>query len=423
MQFRAVKGMNDILPGEVERWQRLEQAFRRTVELHGYEEIRTPFLEALDLFVRSTGQTSEIVEKQMFELERGGERLALRPEGTPGAARAFINSSGHAQRPVTRWYYLGPMFRAEQPQRGRYRQFHQAGCEVYGDPGPVIDAEIIDMLSGLLRGLGIQRFEVHLNSLGGAASRARYRDALLRFLEPKRDALSEHAQKRLLDNPLRILDSKDPRDRAAVQGAPSVLDELEPEDRAHFEGLRRALDALGTSYVVDAGLVRGLDYYTRTLFEITAEIGELGSQNALLGGGRYDGMLTELGGPALPAIGFAIGLERILLALGETELPRVERCFVVPIGEKAVLEGLRLGRELRDAGIPTEVDGRGGSVKSMLRRADNLGARFSIVIGDGELQRGTVQLKDLPAHTQLEVPRAEVLASIQKVLGSGEAGR
>lgn len=423
MQFRAVKGMNDILPGEVERWQRLEQAFRRTVELHGYAEVRTPVLEALELFVRSTGQTSEIVEKQMFEFERGGERLALRPEGTPGAARAFIASSGHVQRPVTRWYYIGPMFRAEQPQRGRYRQFHQAGCEVYGDPGPIVDAEMIAMLADLLREIGIPAFEICLNSLGGSASRARYREALVSYLEPKKSELSEHAQRRLADNPLRILDSKDPRDRQAVQGAPNILDVLEPEDRAHFDGLRRALDALGVEYKVDPALVRGLDYYTRTLFEFTASVGEIGSQNALLGGGRYDGMLSELGGPPLPAIGFAMGLERVLLAMGETPpLPR-DTCFVAPIGEKAVLEGLRLARELRGAGITVELDGRGGSLKSLLRRADALGARFCLVLGDSELERGVVQVKELRERTQTEVPMTGLLAHIQERLGRGEASR
>jgi len=420
MQFRAVKGMNDILPGEVERWQRLERAFRRTVELYGYAEVRTPILESLDLFVRSTGETTEIVEKQMFELERSGERLALRPEGTPGAARAFVVSNQHAQRPVTRWYYVGPMFRAEQPQRGRYRQFHQAGCEVYGDPGPIVDAEMIDMLAKFLRSAGVPSFEVRINSLGGAASRARYRDALVRYLEPKKEALSEHARRRLGDNPLRILDSKDPRDREISAGAPSVLDELEPDDRAHFEGLCRALDALGTEYIVDGGLVRGLDYYTRTLFEFTSSIGELGSQNAILGGGRYDNMLSELGGPALPAIGFACGLERLLLALGDAPSERAPLCFVAPIGEAAKLEGLKLAGELRERGIAVELDGRGGSLKSLLRRADGLGARLCLVLGDSEIERGIIQVKDLRERGQSEIARAAVLGEVRRLLDRGE---
>ncbi|HET9955508.1 MAG TPA: histidine--tRNA ligase, partial [Polyangiaceae bacterium] len=340
MQFRAVKGMNDIVPGDIERWQRLEAAFRKTVELHGYREVRTPILESLELFVRSTGETTEIVEKQMFELERSGERLALRPEGTPGAARAYIGGNWHGREPVTRWYYVGPMFRAEQPQRGRYRQFHQAGCELYGDTGPLCDAEMIDMLVGLFQRLGIQNLEVKINSLGGAGTRARYREQLVQFLTPKQANLSEHAQRRLLDNPLRILDSKDPRDREAVQGAPTILDALEPEDRAHFEGLTRALDALGTPYQVDTGLVRGLDYYTRTLFEFVGSGGALGTQNALLGGGRYDGMLRGLGGPDAPAIGFAMGLERVLLAMPEATPEKRNSVFIAPVGARAAVEGL-----------------------------------------------------------------------------------
>lgn len=416
MQFRPVKGMNDILPGDIERWQRLESVFRRTVELHGYSEVRTPILEALDLFVRSTGETTEIVEKQMFELERSGERLALRPEGTPGSARAFIGGSVHAKEPVTRWYYIGPMFRAEQPQRGRYRQFHQAGCELYGDEGPICDAEMIDMLFGLLRELGIESFDVRINSLGGPESRAKYRKALQDYLQPKAATLSDHAQKRLLDNPLRILDSKDPRDREAVKGAPSILDVLEPEDQAHFQGLKSALDALGTPYTVDAGLVRGLDYYTRTLFEFTSSAGELGSQNALLGGGRYDGMLAGLGGPNLPSIGYAMGLERMLLAMDKSDLPKPQRCFIAPMGARAAHQGLVLARELRSAGIAVDLDGRGGSLKSMLRRSDARGARFCLVIGESELERGVVQLKDLSAHSQVEVALSAVTSHVKAAL-------
>ena len=224
MEFRAIKGMNDILPDEARRFALVEAVFRRVVELHGFSEVRTPVLEPTELFVRSTGETSEIVEKQMFTLARETESFTLRPEGTPGVARAFLNGSVHAKEPVTRWYYIGAMFRAERPQRGRLRQFHQLGCEVYGDPGPVVDAEMIDMLVGLLAELGIADVEVRVNSIGGPGTRQKYRDALLAHLTPKKDSLSEHAQKRLLDNPLRILDSKDPRDREAVADAPSILD-------------------------------------------------------------------------------------------------------------------------------------------------------------------------------------------------------
>jgi histidyl-tRNA synthetase len=309
------------------------------------------------------------------------------------------------------------MFRAEQPQRGRYRQFHQAGCEIYGDPGPGCDAEMIDMLVGFLGGLGISGVRVLVNSLGGPGTRERYREALVNHLTPHADRLSDHAKKRLVDNPLRILDSKNPRDQEVIEGAPDVLDLLEPADRQHWERLCGALDALGTPYEVAPRLVRGLDYYTRTLFEIQASTGELGSQNALLGGGRYDGMIKELGGPATPAIGFAMGLERLLLAMPEDARARPRLCFVAPIGVPAQDDALRLGRELRAAGIATEVDARGNSPKSMLRRADALGAGACIIIGDSELGRAVVKLKDLSAHTQEEVPRSEIVARVTALLG------
>src|SRR3954469_14156343 len=418
MEFRAIKGMNDILPDEAGRFALVEAAFRRVVELHGFSEVRTPVLEPTELFVRSTGETSEIVEKQMFTLAREAESFTLRPEGTPGVARAFLTGSVHAKEPVTRWYYLGAMFRAERPQRGRLRQFHQAGCEVYGDPGPVVDAEIIDMLVGLLAELGISDVEVRVNSIGGPTTRQKYRDALIAHLTPRKDALSEHAQKRLLDNPLRILDSKDPRDREAVADAPSILDCLEPEDRAHWDGFRAALDALGTKYVVTPGLVRGLDYYTRTLFELVSNQGELGSQNTLLGGGRYDGMVHELGGPKLPAVGFAIGLERLLLASPLAAPERAPRCFIAPLAAAGLNQGLSLARELRAAGIGTDLDGRGGSMKSMLRRADSLGARVCLVIGDSEVQSQQVQVKDLASHSQELCARTDVLRTVERIMAS-----
>ncbi len=419
MTLRAVKGMNDILPEEIGRWHALEASLRRAFELAGYREIRTPVLEPTELFVRSIGEATEIVEKQMFILKREDESLALRPEGTAGVARAYVASALHGREPVSRLYYLGPMFRAERPQRGRYRQFWQAGVEIYGDPGPGCDAELIDMLVRLLEGLGVKNLRVLVNSLGGAGTRARFRDALGAYLRPRAAELSEHARRRLEDNPLRILDSKNPQDQAAVAGAPSIVEFLDDAERKHFEGLTRALTALGTPFEVSPGLVRGLDYYTRTLFEIQTTGGEIGSQNALLGGGRYDGMIKELGGPDVPAIGFALGLERVLLALpDETEEP-VGRCFVAPLGERALIEALVVARELRAAAVGTEPDTRGGSLKSLLRRADGSGARLCVVLGDNELERGVVLLKDLKAHTQLEVPRAELAARAQAMLAGG----
>ena len=418
MTLRAVKGMNDILPDEIGRWHALESALRRSFELAGYREIRTPVVEPAELFVRSIGEATEIVEKQMFILKREDETLALRPEGTAGVARAYVASALHGREPVSRFYYIGPMFRAERPQRGRYRQFYQAGVEIYGDPGPGCDAELIDMLVRLLEGLGVKNLRVLVNSLGGAATRARFREALRAYLTPRAAELSEHARKRLDDNPLRILDSKNPEDQAAVAGAPSILELLDEDERAHFEGLTRALTALGTPFEVSPGLVRGLDYYTRTLFEIQTSGGEIGTQNALLGGGRYDGMIKELGGPEVPAIGFALGLERVLLALGTEALTTPERVFVAPLGERAIVEALLIARDLRAAGIPTDADTRGGSLKSLLRRADGTDARLCLVLGDAELERGTVLFKDLKARTQVEVPRAELVAQARALLAT-----
>jgi histidyl-tRNA synthetase len=418
MNLRAVKGMNDILPEEIGRWHELEGVFRRELELAGFREIRTPMLEPTELFVRSIGEATEIVEKQMFILERSGESLALRPEGTAGVARAYVGSSRQAREPVSRLYYMGPMFRAEQPQRGRYRQFYQAGAEIFGDAGPGSDAELIDLLVGTLGKLHVGEVKVLVNSLGGKETRKRYRDALAAYLAPKASTLSEHAQRRLQDNPLRILDSKNPKDQEAVRGAPSILDLLEGEDRAHFEGLERALKALETPYELTPSLVRGLDYYTRTLFEIQGLAPELGSQNALLGGGRYDGMVEELGGPKVPAIGFAAGMERLLLAMGPSDRKPATACFIAPLGAKALDAALVLARELRGSGIAAEADTRGGSLKSLLRRADSLGARICLVLGDTELERGVVAVKDLAARSQEEVARPNVLERVTAILST-----
>jgi histidyl-tRNA synthetase len=412
MQFRAVKGMPDILPDEIGRWQRLEATFRRVVERGGYSEVRTPILEPTDLFVRSVGETTDIVEKEMYQIDHHGESLTVRPEGTAGAARAYVQHSVHAREPVTRWYYLGPMFRAERPQRGRSRQFHQAGCELFGDAGPASDAETLDLLLGFFRELGIGDLELCINTMGGPDTRARYRQALLDYLRPHAASLSEHARARLEHNPLRVLDSKDPKDQAFQAGAPSIQDVLSEPDRAHWQGLLGFLSALGTPYKVDGSLVRGLDYYTRTVFEIKSAAGQLGAQNTLAGGGRYDGLVKSLGGPEVPAFGFALGIERVLLAMPESAESRARVCYIAPIGSRAQADALVLARELRGAGLGVDVDARGNSLKSMLRRADALGARFCLVFGDAELDRGIVQLKELSAHQQSELPRSAIVSHL-----------
>jgi histidyl-tRNA synthetase len=407
--LRAVKGMNDVLPDEIGRWQRVEQAFARTMSLYGFRETRTPYVEPTGLFVRAIGETTDVVEKEMYSFVHHDEPLTLRPEGTAGAARAFIEHNVHAKEPVTRWWYSGPMFRAERPQRGRYRQFYQLGAEIFGDPGPGADAEMIDMLVGFLNELRVPGVEVLVNSLGGPGTRAAYRDALVTYLTPKAGELSHDSQRRLHTNPLRILDSKDPRDREAVKDAPTIQDFLDEGDREHFRKLRAALDALGTPYSVDPRLVRGLDYYTRTLFEIKGAHDKLGAGSTLVGGGRYDNMIADLGGPQVPAIGFAAGLERLLIA-SEIEVPAgAVDALVAPLGEAAIGPALTLARSLRLSGIRTEVDTRGSSLKSQLRRANTLGARVVLILGESELADDHVQVKDLEAHTQERLPRDHAL--------------
>ncbi len=421
--LRAVKGMNDVLPEEVGAWQKVESTFVRTATLYGFREVRTPYVEPTRLFVRTVGETTDIVEKEMYSFRHHDDDLTLRPEGTAGAARAYVEHKVHAREPVTRWYYLGPMFRAERPQRGRYRQFSQAGGEIFGDPGPGCDAELIDMLVTFLGAIGVPDVEVLVNSIGSGDTRARFREAVRAHLEPRRAALSEDSQRRLETNPLRILDSKDERDQLMLADAPTILDLLGEEDRAHFDGLRRLLDALGIAYRVDTRLVRGLDYYTRTLFEIKGARQKLGAGDTLVGGGRYDGMVQDLGGPSVPAIGFAAGLDRLIIASEPEVQGSVVDAFVAPLGETAMAPALQLARELRQRGVASLAETRGGSLKSQLRRANTLGARLVLIVGEAEIAKGMVTIKDLAAHAQEEMARDRVVEIVVDCLAASGAVR
>jgi histidyl-tRNA synthetase len=402
--------MNDVLPDEIGRWHRVERLYARTMTVYGFREVRTPFVESTLLFTRAMGETTDVVEKEMYSFVHHDEPLTLRPEGTAGAARAYIEHSVQAKEPVTRWWYGGAMFRGERPARGRYRQFYQLGAEIFGDPGPGCDAETIDMLVRFLGELRIPDVSVCINSLGGPETRGLYRDALVQYLTPKTALLSPDSQRRLGTNPLRILDSKDERDREAVRSAPTMHDFLSDADRTHFDGLRRHLDALGTPYTVDPRLVRGLDYYTRTLFEIRGASDKLGAGDTLVGGGRYDGMVADLGGPTVPAIGYAAGLERLLIA---SELPETESVIDALVAPLAGAESaaLVLGRDLRRRGIRCEVDTRGAALRGQLRRANTIGARVVLILGETELANDVVQVKDLAAHTQ-ETLRRDVVVDI-----------
>jgi len=417
MSLRAVKGMKDILPDEISKWHRLENAFRTRVEGYGFREARFPIVEPTALFVRSIGETTDIVEKEMYTFtDRGEKSLTLRPEGTASSVRAYVQHSVQGREPVTKWYYIGPMYRRERPAKGRYRQFYQAGIEVFGDPGPYVDAEVIDMVVGLISSIGIGEVEVLVNSIGGAETRENYREALLGYLKPYRAELCPDCQRRMDANPLRVLDCKVPRCSEIAAEAPSILKHLTDEDRAHFDGLQETLTILGTPYRVDGSLVRGLDYYSRTLFEVLGKGEGLGAQNALLGGGRYDAMVKSLGGPDTPAIGFAMGLERLLMAMPETDAESHVDVFVVAAQAGVRGQATLLGRELRDAGLRVESDLRGGSLKSQLRRADKIDARVAMILGESEVEEGIVQLKDLLNKTQERVPRADVASRVRALL-------
>jgi histidyl-tRNA synthetase len=397
--------------------------FRRKAELYGYGEVRTPLIEDTSLFSRQMGETSDVVEKEMYSFERHDDRLTVRPEGTAGAARAYVEHNVANKEPISRWYYLGAMFRGERPAKGRYRQFYQAGCEIYGDPGPICDAEMIDLVVGILTELGIGGLSVHVNSLGSGDTRERYRDALLAYFTPNKGSLSEDSQRRLEKNPLRILDSKDPRDRELAKGAPSILEVLSEADRAHFEGVKSALETLGVPFVVDPSLVRGLDYYTRTLFEVKTTQADLGAQNTLCGGGRYDEMIESLGGPKVPAVGFAMGLERILVAMPSLgEASAVSPVYVAAMSEGARATALKVAKELRALGVRAELDTRDARIKGMIRRAETLRARLFVIIGDDEILKGELSVKDLVARTQETLPIATAARIVaDRALGAASA--
>jgi len=414
--LRAVKGMNDMLPDEMRRVQRVEAAFARAMQLYGFREVRTPLVEPTSLFVRAIGEATDVVEKEMYSFVHHDEALTLRPEGTAGAVRAYIEHGVPQSEPVTRWYYVGPMFRAERPQRGRYRQFWQAGAEVFGDRGPAADAEMVDLLVRFLRDIGVPDARVLVNSLGDSAARQRYKAVLVDYLLPRAEKLSPYSQRRLEQNPLRILDSKDPRDAEVLEGAPTILEVLSGEDTAHFAAFRRHLDALGAPYEVAPRLVRGLDYYTRTLFEIKGATAKLGAGDTLVGGGRYDAMVADLGGPSVPAIGFAAGVERLVIASEAADVAGAVDAFVAPLGDATLEYALVLARDLRAAGVKTELDGRQSTLKALLRRATAIGARFAAIVGDDEVTKRVVQLKDLDARSQETVAREEVVATLRRKL-------
>jgi len=416
-RIQAVKGMNDVLPPDGARLERVVRTSRRMLEAYGYREVVTPAVEYTPLFVRAVGEVTDLVEKEMYTFpDRDGRSLSLRPEGTAGAIRAYVEHAVHKAEPVTKWYYAGPMFRHERQQRGRYRQFHQVGAEALGVAEPGIDAEMITMLVDLLATLSVPGTRARVSSLGCAGCRPAYRERLTGFLRPRAEALCEDCRRRIDRNPLRVLDCKKPGCAAARAGAPSTLDVLCPECRAHLDAVVGDLAALRVAHELDGTLVRGLDYYTRTTFEITGDAAELGAQNTLLGGGRYDALVEELGGPSVPAIGFAMGIERILLAMPADAPAPAADVFLVAIGEAARRWSIAQARVLRAAGLRVELDHRGGNPKRQIRRADSAGARFVVLVGDDELSAGTAALKDLRSGEQREIPQSALATELARLL-------
>lgn len=417
--------MNDILPKEITAWHAIEAAFVRISERYNYQEVRTPILEPSALFVRSIGDATDIVEKEMYAFtDKGGDHLSVRPEGTASCVRAYVEHSVNAEEPISKWFYKGAMFRRERPARGRLRQFHQIGAELFGDPGPYSDAEMIAYAWDVLRELKIQNLTLLINTIGGPETKARYRETLVEYFTPFVTELSEDSQRRLETNPLRILDSKSPKDQGMVAGAPTLLSILSDADKTHFDTLLKLMDGLNIPYTVDHKLVRGLDYYSKTLFEIQGQGGELGAQAALCGGGRYDGLVKGMGGPDVPSIGFAMGVERLLLAQHVALDTEPQGAFIVVQHESLRAEAFRLLQSLRSAGIVADADLRGGNMKAQFKRADKSKSKWAIILGQDEMAKGVVSLRPMQSRgddntnnkAQEEVPIAQLLDRLQTLL-------
>ncbi|GHE21885.1 histidine--tRNA ligase [Halomonas urumqiensis] len=427
-KIQAIRGMNDLLPGQSALWQYFEGQVRNLMQRYGYAEIRTPVVEQTALFKRSIGEVTDIVEKEMYTFDdRNGDSLTLRPEGTASCVRAAMEH-GLLHNQTQRLWYQGPMFRYERPQKGRYRQFHQIGLETFGLEGPDIDAEVILLSARLWRELGLfDHVTLELNSLGSLEARAAYREILVAYFEDHHDQLDEDSRRRLTSNPLRILDSKNPQMAEMLAAAPKLIDHLDDESREHFEALTGMLDAAGIAYVINPRLVRGLDYYGRTVFEWTTTA--LGSQGTVCAGGRYDGLVEQLGGKPTPAVGFAMGIERLVLlletlelvpddALGELDL------YLLAMDDSASSQALLLAERLRSAlpDLRVQLHCGGGSFKSRIKKADKSGARLAILLGADELANGTATLKFLrEERDQLSLPQAELAETLRRLLDDTRA--
>lgn len=421
-KLQAIRGMNDLLPDQSPVWQYLESTVKTVLQSYGYAEVRTPIVEQTELFKRSIGEVTDIVEKEMYTFEdRNGDSLTLRPEGTASCVRA-AEQHGLLYNQVQRFWYTGPMFRHERPQKGRYRQFHQIGAEAFGMQGPDIDAEVILMTARLWRQLGIdQAVELQINTLASSEARHAFKSDLVAYLETRKDALDADSQRRLTTNPLRILDSKDPNTQALLDSAPNFNDYIDNESRAHFDQLCALLDAAGVNYVVNPRLVRGLDYYGKTVFEWVTSA--LGAQGTVCAGGRYDGLVEQLGGRHTPAVGFAMGVERLVLLLEELEaVPAAVRqlvdVYMIGIGDENLAPAMAVAEALRaDAGINVQLHCGGGSFKSQMKKADRSGAHLAVLMGSEEREAGEVAVKPLrSAAEQIRLPIENLAQTLKRRL-------
>ena len=418
MEIKAIRGFNDILPDEIGKWQFVEDTARKVFEGFGFSEIRIPIIERTELFSRGIGEATDIVEKEMYTFtDRSGNSLTLRPEATASMARAYLEHQIYSFDPVAKLYCIGPMFRYERPQKGRYRQFYQIDAEVFGVENPMVDAEVILMLIQFLKKVGLEKLELQINSLGCRACRPRYREELKNFLSQRSFRLCEDCQRRLHTNPLRIFDCKVETCQEAIADAPRVVDYICDECHKHFNKVKEYLGMAGLTFILNPRMVRGLDYYTRTAFEVVSY--QLGAQNAVTGGGRYDNLFQEIGGLDVPGIGFAIGMERLISLLPkEKEFFRYPHLFVAALSEEAYREAYQLVNQLHLQGIRTELDYEGKSLKSQMRRANKLKARYVLILGEEELKRGRAALRNMEDKSQEEIPISDILNVIKgKVKG------
>lgn len=419
--MQALKGTHDILPEEMYKWDYMEGVIRKICDTYGYKEIRTPIIEGTELFQRGIGDTTDVVTKEMYTFtDRGNRSVTLRPENTASAVRAYLEHKMYGDQQVHKIFYIGSMFRYDRPQAGRYREFHQFGLEVLGASSPLADAEVIAMAWEIFHTFGLKDLKLHLNSIGDKNCRPAYREKLIQFLEGKKDQLCDDCRERLYKNPLRILDCKEEGCRHASEGAPIITDYLCEECQKKLESLESYLDALGIPYELDPSLVRGLDYYTNTAFEI--QYTPLGAQSAVCGGGRYDGLVEEMGGPSTPGIGFAIGLERLLLALEMQGLIPQEkekkRIYIAALGGQAEVMGVKIQQALREKGYTADMDLQGRSLKGQMKQSGKLKASFTVIIGNDEIESGQAVVKNMTEGKQENVPFDQVVDYVIKGLNT-----